>query len=95
MVARNITDTVRDKHATRLKAHLDGPRNKAGDRKVIEYSDGTEITTEKTGDGARRADGRLYMKEVRTITRTKTPPGATVSIGYAPGQYERIFGKKA
>ncbi len=95
MVARNITDTARDKRATRLKAHLDGPRNHAGDRKVIEYSDGTQVVTEKTGPAARREDGRVYMKESRTITRIQTPPSVTLTIPYRDGQYERIFGKKA
>jgi hypothetical protein len=92
VVARNIHDTVRDTDATRLKAHLDGPRNDAGAKKVIEYSDGTEITVERSGGGATFSDGRPALKEVRTITRTKTPPTRVGQMPWREGQYEKVFG---
>ena len=92
MVARNLTNTVTDVTATRLKAHLDGPRNDTGARKVIDYSDGTEITVERTGGGSTFSDGRPALKEVRTITHTKTPRTTIAAPHYRDGQFKRIFG---
>ena len=91
MVARNLHDTARDKDATRLEAHLDGPRNDAGARKVIDYSDGTEITVERTGGAASFSSGRPALKEIRTITRTRTPRTTIAAPQYQGDQYERIF----
>lgn len=88
MVARNIRDTVREKDATRLKAHLDGWTNDRGARKVIEYSDGTEVTTERTAPGANRPDGRPALKEVRTIVKVKTP-SAQFYGGIGDTKYKR------
>ncbi len=92
MPARNITNTVTDKTSTRLKAHLDGPRNDAGAKKVIEYSDGTEVTVERTGGPATDRNGRVVMKESRIISKTKTPPTHVGQTPWKPGQYERVFG---
>ena len=83
MVARNIMDTARDKHMIRLGVHQDG----AG-RKVIDYSDGSEIRTERTGDGTVRPDGRPVMKEVRTVSRVTTPPSRHYG-GFGQPKYER------
>jgi hypothetical protein len=85
MPARSITNTVTDKTSTRLRAHIDGK-----DRRVIEYSDGTEIHTERTGEAAYHK-GRKVMEKVQTITKTKTPV-TTSRVNWKPGQYERIFG---
>ena len=49
MPARTLHNTVTDKTSTRLSAHLDGPSGDRGATKVIDYSDGTEVTVERTG----------------------------------------------
>jgi hypothetical protein len=80
-----IYDTVLDKPGDRIHVNKD---HRAGHTEV-EYSSGHVLHWDKTevGDGKR-------LKEVRTLTRIQNPHTWSGQIGYKPGQYERIFGKK-
>jgi hypothetical protein len=80
MPSRIVFDTVAGTAGERQRAYREG------DSTHLEYSNGVELTVEKTGDGGQ--DGML--KEVRTVTRTKTRRTYGITQ-YAPGQYERIF----
>ena len=84
MVARNVHDTISDKDGTRLRVY------KEKDRTYIPYSNGAEVVVEKTGDGTRAADGRMVMKEVRTVVSAKGPRTYFTGAGIGPGKWAEI-----
>ena len=79
MVAKTVHDTITDKDASRLKIHKEGTTT------AYDYSDGTTVELEKSGDGI---PGK--MKEIREVRRI-TSPKVRVSVPYRDGQFERIF----
>lgn len=78
MPDKQIIDTVTQTQGKRMRVH------KEGGTTYIPYSNGVELTVEKTdvGDGQR-------LKEVRTVTKVKTPRTYYVG-GFGPGRWAEI-----
>ena len=77
MPARTIHDTISDTTGRRERVEVDSDK-----RRSIQYSNGVELIVEKTGDGVPGV-----MKEVREITRVKTPHKMFVG-GFGPGKWK-------
>jgi hypothetical protein len=79
---REIFDTISETRGERMSVV------KGGSTTHVPYSNGIELTWEKTeeGDGTR-------LKEVRTLTKTKAPHSLWSRTRYRAGQYETIFQK--
>lgn len=79
---RIVYDTISGTTGERLSVHKD---EKSGET-IVPYSNGAEVTWQRTAVGD---DGRL--KEIRTVTKVKTPHKMFTMPGDA---YDRIFRRK-